>query len=122
VKRLALIGTVLMFASGSAATEVDYSGNELLKYCTSGNSLETVACQAYINGIREVLSLASADAGREPCIPPSVTGAQIKDVVVRHLRENPETRHLDRAVLVMRAVRDAWCPRNPLKDTPSINR
>lgn len=93
---LALIATPAM-AEGT-------DGNVLYRQCTSSGYLEQAACHQYIIGVVDGINLAS-ETGLEPfTLPPGVKGEQVKDVVMRYLRDYPERRHWAGAVLVWNAM------------------
>ena len=80
-----------------------YSGNDLLQHCSADGGFSTGVCQGYIRAI--------ADTFRPGCAPAGVTYGQVKDVVVKHLRENPQTRHREAVDLIGEAMSQAWpCP------------
>lgn len=83
-------------------------GNDLYRQCTSNGAVELVACHQYIIGAIDGIYLASPD-GQEPFIlPPNVKGEQVKDVVLRYLKDYPERRHWGAVVLVWNAMRSAF--------------
>lgn len=90
----------LYFATAVQAQNV--SGNDLLEYC-SGSAFSTGICFGYIRAIAENL--------RPGCAPAQVTYGQVKHVVIKHLRDNPESRHQDALPLIGEAMERAWpCP------------
>ena len=59
-----------------------YSGNELYELCNTNRS----ACLYYVTG--------SVDATDEAiCISSEVSNVQLRDVVTKHLTDNPQERH-----------------------------
>jgi hypothetical protein len=93
------------------------NGNGLLSVCTDEQLPANFGlCIGVIQGILMGANLAgSADcpvtASSHWCIPPEATVGQVRDVVVKALREHPETRHNPSSILVANAVIAAWpCP------------
>ena len=63
----------------------------------------------YVAGVLDALMLAANDAGNAPvCIPATSTLAQARDVVCKHLRDNPAKRHYNPASSVWTAQSQAW--------------
>jgi len=63
----------------------------------------------YVAGVLDALMLAANDAGNAPvCIPATSTLAQARDVVCKHLRDNPAKRHYNTASSVWTAQSQAW--------------
>ena len=83
-------------------------GNVLYRQCTATSAIEQVACHQFIIGVVDGINLAS-ETGLEPfTLPTNVKGEQVKDVVLRYLRDFPERRHWSGAVLVWNAMRGAF--------------
>lgn len=83
-------------------------GNVLYRQCTSTGAIEQVACHQFIIGVVDGINIAS-ETGLEPfTLPANVKGEQVKDVVLRYLREFPERRHWAGSVLVWNAMREAF--------------
>jgi len=82
-----------------------FTGNELLEKCESGNTADINVCRAYIVGARD----GGIIAGDKTFETPSDSDAkQLADVVVKYLKNNPENRHLQAGILVMKALRKAF--------------
>jgi hypothetical protein len=83
-----------------------YTGNTLLELCESSE----VACTAYILGAADGQFSTTIATSRDLayCIPDGSTAAQLRDVVLRYLRQHPEERHRLAAVLVASALAGAW--------------
>ncbi len=45
---------------------------------------------------------------RRSCIPENVTNGQVSDVVIKYLRDHPEERHILAAILVVKAMAEAF--------------
>jgi hypothetical protein len=85
-------------------------GNGLYSDCEKGN----LKCYGYIFGLIDALDLSELLTDKPPlpkaktCMPAEVTGQQLRDVVLEFLRDNPAKRHLAAAVLVAKALSDAF--------------
>lgn len=117
MKRLAIIAAALLLSAGGAKA-TDWDGNQLLRECTGYDVTDTLRCLAYIRGARDMLDALQMAGSGERCIPQPATLDQVKDVVVRYLRQHPEVRHFTRPSLIVAAVREAWCP----DDSPTAAR
>jgi hypothetical protein len=63
----------------------------------------------YVAGVLDTLTLAANNPGNAPvCIPATSTLAQARDVVCKHLSDNPAKRHHNTASLVWTAQSLAW--------------
>jgi hypothetical protein len=93
-------------AQAQRVSKVD--GNHLLTYCTAKS---TTPCDAYLDGVGDGIE-GEGRARADACIPKSVTTPQMRDVVVKYLRGNPQTRQMPAGVLVTRAFSAAFpCPK-----------
>ena len=86
----------------------DVSGNTLLHRCTSDEGGDLNFCVGYIEGIRDATVLCDLNGKQRTDIPAEVTSEQMKDVVVKYLRDHPEERHKQGALLVIYALRLAF--------------
>ncbi len=116
--RVSLAITVLFVASlpskAQAPTFIQ-DGNSLLFFCEDEDRAlgqwHKAACQGYIAGVfdSEVLLASSVQARSSlACFPDGVTAGQTVDVVVKYLKDHPETRHHSSASLTMRAFLEAF--------------
>jgi len=95
-----------------------YSGNELYDYCSTDKSdpvyySKQSTCRGFIAGVVDTVNATRSLSGTASCLPSGVTLAQVTDVVMKHLRENPQYRNLSAAILVQGAIMDAWGCRLP---------
>jgi hypothetical protein len=103
--RLVMIGLVMVSATAAQAQRVSkVDGNKLLDYCTSK---ATLGCDAYLDGIADGIE-AEGRAKAVACIPKAVTTTQMRDVVVKYLRGNPQTREFSAARLATKAFSAAF--------------
>jgi Rap1a immunity proteins len=99
MKRAFFAGTIflssMMCASQARAKNIvisDVHGSDLLRFCTSEvDPNESQFCYAFILGIRDGAALATELRGVKPIfeIPLEVGQEQLKDVVVKYLRDHP---------------------------------
>lgn len=90
----------------------DLQGNELLRLCSSELTSELGFCIGYIEGIRDGVVFEAIGGKAKPIflIPDKVTSEQLKDVVVKSLKDHPETRHKPAGMLTIFALREAFPP------------
>jgi hypothetical protein len=105
-----------MFAGSSSAA---WTGNDLYRFLSSGSAqwglgLGYVAGQLDNN---QASGSATDDATPYPVKIEGVTYEQASDVVLNYLRENPETRHRNAALLVRQAFASAWSPNSTIENT-----
>ena len=105
---LALCVMVPLYMPTVASAE----GNWLLNLCESNRPEHMGMCFGYIHAFSEGFQFGQADMAAERsrntapiplryCIPEGVTGQQLRDIVVRFLRQNPEHRHIWYGQLIM---------------------
>jgi hypothetical protein len=118
----------VVLSAGPAASQTSL-GNDLLHACTMPDNLAAEGyCLGYVVGAIEGLKwgAASVIAFAAPeqqsatdldrmssgvlgfCVPAEATNIQLRDVVVKHLRENPATRHETARTLVQAALADSF--------------
>jgi hypothetical protein len=85
------------------------TGNDLLRVCQSDNLFDRGVCGGFITAVSQMAQIAD-----QACYFEDVTLEQGKDVVVRYLSSNPETRHKRAVVLTSKALIQAF----PCKATP----
>ena len=86
------------------------SGNELYSYCQSASSVDQGICTGYIGGVvdSQITVLTALKLHNPVCGPQNVTTGEMKDIVLRSLREHPEERHYTAASLVLGALAEAF--------------
>jgi hypothetical protein len=89
------------------------NGNELYGDCTeSDGTPPTAYCLGFVAGVFDTAEMLLLDSSGRLCAPKSVTLGQVRDVIVKYLRENPAERNLPASLLALRAVQAAWpCPK-----------
>lgn len=107
MKRLLLVGFLILLPTRSHA--VFDTGNDLYNFCTSKNDLKLMLCLGLVTGYYEGLSF-TYDCDTSP----KVTREQMKDIVVKFLRDNPAERHRAAVALAGRAYFLAFsCKKRP---------
>ena len=99
MKHLAISLAVLMLMwSGDAKAKKGFyeSGNDLFTQCTSKNVAEEMACGGFITGV--------VDTSHLICPPKTVNRGQLRDIVIKYLKENPQVRHNSGAGLVLASL------------------
>ena len=91
MKRVAVI-LVLMAAVGAAHAQrvSKVTARVLMTACSGGKQAEL--CDAYLDGFTDAIRANGQDHALA-CIPQTVSGTELRDVVVRWLRDNPESQH-----------------------------
>lgn len=112
---LVMWGNTGVVATGEEQTKIsisDLTGNDLLRFCNSHEAFETNMCTGYIEGVRDGLMFATVNLKSKPFfwVPDKVSSDQLRDVVVKYLRDNPETRHKPAGMLTIFALKEAFPP------------
>ncbi len=105
-----VLATTPVHANGSFKT-----GNDLYSACKVEKGarfyeLEQTVCHEYVTGVFDSFST-SFGIGlmqRSFCSPTSVTVTQLKDITVRYLEQNPKSRHISAAALVVISFNEAF--------------
>jgi hypothetical protein len=89
------------------------TGNDLLRECEAGEGrgssmLMWGTCAGYVIGAADAIGFWTAVENGESCIPASSQAGQLKDIVVKYLRDHPETRHFEAYALVYVALGQAF--------------
>ena len=105
MRRMVLCLALIGWAGAASAQRVStVDGNKLLGFCSAK---ATVGCDAYISGVAD--AIAAAGPGKaQACIPSSVTGTQLRGVMVKYLRSHPESRELKAGALTIKALGQAF--------------
>jgi hypothetical protein len=86
----------------------NYTGNQLFADCTSGDFQREGFCLVLIGDLifaqRGLAPLSPRKADGSPYLPPGGDLGQMKDIVVKDLRENPETRHENYLFLIVKTI------------------
>jgi Rap1a immunity proteins len=91
------------------------NGNGLLEACGSDEGgLDSGLCVGYIEGATDGLDVANDvlerryGVPRPFCVPAGATVGQRHDIVVKYLKDNPDKRHNESALLIGLALHEAW--------------
>jgi len=111
--RLVLVGAIVFVAGGAQAQRVSkVDGGRLMTLCAAH---EIGECDAYLAGFADaIVKQSEMNKGGKPiaCVPIAVKTAQIREVVVKYLRNNPQSREERGADLTARAFAAAFPCRN----------
>jgi hypothetical protein len=104
-----------MAQSGSGALDYqNYTGNQLLRDCTSSDPKGEIVCLFLVGDVifakRGLEPISPRMPDGSPCIPKGGDLGQMKDIVVKELQANPESRHENWLPLIVKAI---------LKNNPS---
>ena len=125
---LALLSAIaLPLASTASPANAEQSslstGNGLLNFCRDQSN--RLLCTAFINGfhtgamnvsllisVRESGSYEEYKKKYKPyCRPDNVDAEQLLDIVLKHITDNPQNRHVDSGLLIIFALKRAFpCP------------
>ena len=87
------------------ATAEMFNGNQMWEMC---QSRAVGFCNGYVIGTLDAL----VTQGLTTCTPDGLTAEQLRDLVVRWLRDHPEKRHLSGTWIVANTLRENFpCPR-----------
>jgi len=105
MKTLVVTLACLLAAGTAQAQRVsNVKGVTLLKACTGPS---TTACDAYVDGFGDAIEAEGKDHALA-CIPIAVTGTELRDVLVKFLKDHPEDQHLKASSLATRAFSEAY--------------
>lgn len=102
MKHLMIVLTVALLPAGALAARLD--GNGLQARCSTN---DVKSCAIYLDGFAAALSTIPSDR-RAACVPEGVNGLQMRDVVLKYLRNTPEARQKPAADLIAAAFAKAW--------------
>lgn len=87
------------------------TGNDLLIVCTDeGSGVGAIACMSFIRGVTRGF-MGGVTYSQKPaaiCPPETATSGQIRDVVVKSLRDDPAERHKSADFLVVKSLLAAF--------------
>jgi hypothetical protein len=123
VLRIAFMAGALACCSSASEAQAT-SGNTMFKACIdaerhlvneergklpdAGETVMLGVCLGEVMGIKFLAAGATKNTEYPVCVPATATNGQVLAVVVRHLRNHPETRDSDFNYLVMDALLEAW--------------
>ncbi|MFZ4382868.1 MAG: Rap1a/Tai family immunity protein, partial [Sandarakinorhabdus sp.] len=113
----ALIIAFLAFSMLSASATAGYfqDGNKLYRVCTAekgeASYFQDIAfCTGYIAGVIDQIELSSeyTKNSSQACTPENATQGQLRDILIKYLRNNPEKRNLAGSTLVVLSMLEAF--------------
>lgn len=117
-----LVLALVLPTTGFSQNEV-FTGNNLLEQCSlverADNTLNDtdymnmMFCLGTVYGVRSMTSALQTMARGESCIPLTASNGQVARIVVKYLRAHPSELHQDSALLVLKALNEAFpCEEN----------
>jgi hypothetical protein len=98
------LACLLMAGSATAQRVSNVKGTTLMTACT-GKSV--TACDAYVDGFSDAIEAGGKDHALA-CIPRAATGTELRDVLIKFLKDNPQDQHLKAGTLATRAFAKAY--------------
>ena len=111
MKRIIVLALVICAVPMTARPQSvsNLSGNQLYQQCNAARySAYRFFCVGYVVGFRDGVGRERSGEAKDVCIPASVSNEQLSDVVLRALKNAPETRHKYAGSLVTDAFAKAW--------------
>jgi hypothetical protein len=104
--RFLAVSLVALLATGTAHAQrvSNVKGTTLMKACTASS---VTACDAYVDGFADAISAGGKEHALA-CIPIAATGTELRDVLVKFLKDHPEDQHLKASSLATRAFAKAY--------------
>src|SRR6266516_2821343 len=101
MRRLLIALSLTVATAAHAAYPADHymDGNKLLKLCMSQNRDDALYCAAYLQGISDAMDEVRAELGVAGCTPGGTETSQLRDVVVKHLKDYAQFRQWSAATL-----------------------
>ena len=106
IRSLAIVTAVLFASPAWPSSSSFLSGNKLFDSC-AGVVRRPGHCTGYTTGIVDALA-SGPIYGWEACVPEKVTAAQVRDIVVKYLQDNPQDRHYLAAGIAAKALSIAF--------------
>jgi len=120
-----LLGVLSVFylTAASLAAET-FTGNDLHELCVSSNEKGDLACTSWITGFKAGLAAAQAMAEEKRpsplCLPKQVTGDQARLIIVKFMKDFPNTLHHSASVVAFSALRlPSLAPRIQIRNIPA---
>jgi Ssp1 endopeptidase immunity protein Rap1a len=120
MKMMLMASNLLLLSGASAAADppgqvpIYVDGNKLHYWCQSEQVGERALCAGYIIGASDAEDLTvrleetTKLRAMRVCKPANASVEQARDIVVKHLRDDPEGRHKAAPIVVWLALHDAW--------------
>lgn len=102
---VSVLATIVTSQPAAAAFN---TGNEVLQKCDEGADTQDIAyCLGYIAGAVDQIALWTNYGGKN-CIPSNATLGQMRDVIVKYLKDHPQDRHRSAPLLSYMALGEAY--------------
>ena len=112
--RKLLSASAVVLALGGITTSAHaaayQTGSDYVTECAAHADWKNIACLTYARGIADGLTMwrnAEPDAAYA-CIPDEVESAQLRDVALRYIQDNPKNRHFAAGALIAGALVHNW--------------
>jgi hypothetical protein len=107
---LCLLGSA---AHADEQSRAFYTGNDLWETCNREDKAASGFCQGYAAAIVDSLSsVAQLNGTCFADVPDPVSVDQVKDVIIKRLRDFPESRHYTAFSIATAAIQAVWpCPK-----------
>ena len=86
-------------------------GDELMNHCSAqvaDERFDPAICMSYIMGAYDGFMFQRLVRNQTRCTPRSLTGGQLREVVVEYLQQHPDNRAMDASALVWNAIIAEW--------------
>jgi hypothetical protein len=92
----------------SPASAAELTGNDLQEWCSApkGSGLG-LACATYISGFMDGIEIGDGAKRKDTrmlCFPDSATVGQARLIIEKYMRDNPQSLHQPRAIIVGKAL------------------
>lgn len=116
LRKLLLPGLLMLAVSiappfAGPANAYFLDGDELLNHCsitTPDERFDPTICLTYIMGAYDAHMFQRVARNQPRCTPRTLTGGELREVVVEYLRANPDNRAMDASALVWNAILSEW--------------
>ena len=104
--RILAASLLALFATGTAHAQrvSNVTGVTIMKACTGPTHDQ---CDAYVDGFGDAITAGGKDHALA-CIPKASTGTELRDVLVKFLKDHPEDQHFKAGTLATRAFAKAY--------------
>ena len=103
MKHLAVALALLAAVPAQAQRVSKVDGTKLMSLC---GAKDVKGCDAYLSGVAD--AMAEEPQPRRACIPPAATTQQLRDVVLKLLRDDPAKRSYSAAKITVHAFARAF--------------
>ena len=110
-KTLALMVSIVAFLSWHTCSHSAlWSGNELLKACSSKGQLLKIQCDAYVAGAIDASKpvIMTPDAAKLFCVPNQITFDKLRNVILSYLNSHRRDLQYSASALAVLALREEF--------------